>query len=78
MKINSCDIQGHFIVPPECAGQIVIYSYACTHEYILEKSFDGSTGKSTIIAYDWGKEEEFTPWNGVPDVGKKIGKIEII
>jgi len=79
IKINSGELQGPFITPPENGGQIVTVSYACTECYILAKTYDASDRTEKIEAFEWPEDEEgsFGPQNGAPDLGDFAGIAEI-
>lgn len=68
-----------FCVPPVCGGQIVEYSYGCSHDYCYEKRYDRSDMAVKITAYRHSakqmKKGEFDPWNGTPHLGRRVGVI---
>lgn len=77
--IHKADIQGPFVVPPECAGQMVSRSYACTETAILERRYDRSSRTETIEAYRWpAGDAGFDPQNGTPELGESLGLVEIV
>ena len=80
IHIAKQDIQSDFVTPPECGGQIVTFSYACTEDMILEKRRDDSKGGvETIVAYEWPmKSKEFSPQNHKPVRGVIIGNVVIV
>lgn len=63
----------YFITPPENQGQIVTVDYACTEDYILERTSDASDKSETIVAYRWPANGGFDPWNGAPKLGRRAG-----
>ena len=80
IKIDPRDIQlPGFVTPPENQGQAVTRSYACTEDYILEKTYDASDNSVSIEAYEWPEdveEGEWGPQNGTPRLGRRLGPIE--
>lgn len=82
ITVNKSDIQGGFLTPPENAGQIVEVSYACTEDYILERTWDRSDGSAQIVAYHYpasGAEDGgIEPWQAVPTLGRRAGVVNIV
>jgi hypothetical protein len=70
-----------FIVPPECQGQIVEYSYATGGEspvVIIERRWDRSDGSVQYEAYEDGAPDgDFDPWNGAPCLGRSLGPCDV-
>ena len=65
-----------FLTPPECGGQIVIYSYGCSPDFIFEQRYDRSDLSVKITAYRHSvKNREWDPWNGAPALGRYVGVI---
>jgi hypothetical protein len=68
-----------FIVPPECGGQTVIYSYGCSYDYCYEQRYDRSDLTVKITAYKHSaaqlKKGVWDPWNGTPLLGRLVGVI---
>jgi hypothetical protein len=67
----------HFFTPPEGQGQIVLISYGCTADYIYERSYDQSDRTVTVTAYRHpaADDGDWSPWNGRPALGRRIGLI---
>lgn len=63
-----------FHVPPECGGQIVQMSYGADEQHIYCCRYDQSDQTVQIVAYQHS-EHDFDPWNGKPQVGKRVGII---
>ena len=77
--IDKNDLQGPFLTPPVNGGQIVETSYACTEDYILERTFDRSDRSEKIVAYHWpASGAPFDPWNGVPETGRRAGSAVLL
>ena len=72
--IDDLATAGAFTVPPSCQGQIVEVSYACSPDYIFEKSFDKCDRSVTIEAYEHPDNDAlFEPWNDIPETGARVG-----
>lgn len=76
IKISKSEVQGPFVTPPECGGQTVEHSYACTDEYIIERVLDRSDKTEVYVAYKY--RGECQPQNGVPSLGRRVGVVKFV
>lgn len=62
--------------PPARQGQSVLVSYGCSPDYIYERRYDQSDRTTIITAYSHPRYEcDFDPWNGDPELGRRVGVI---
>lgn len=73
--IKKANLQGPFITPPECQGQMVTRSFACTEDYIIAHTCDQSDRTDKVEAYHWPAKGEFSPQNQSPKLGRLAGTV---
>lgn len=65
-----------FVTPPQNRGQICEVSFGCTAEFIFERVHDRSCHSVDVTAFRHpAREVCFDPWNGEPEVGRRVGRI---
>lgn len=54
-----------FIVPPECQGQMVEYSYACDENTAYQRVTDRSSRTVALYTADWADlpDDAFSSWD---------------
>jgi len=79
--IDRDELQSGFLTPPVNQGQMVDVSYACTEDYILERTEDRSDRTLEIVAYhypaDGSEDNGIEPWQAVPKLGRRAGLVEL-
>jgi hypothetical protein len=79
ITVNQSDIQGPFVTPPECAGQMVQVAYACTEDHILKRIRNPQTGAEVVKLFTHpASDVTFQPHNHVPKTGRFVGHAQIL
>jgi hypothetical protein len=80
-KMKTYNPTEKWTTPPENQGQIVTVSYSLDYgaEVILESIYDASDRSQEYRAYAYPDDDDgsWEPWNGVPRLGRELGRCEI-
>ena len=76
IRINREDLTFH--VPPEAAGQTVEIAYAMTDDGDVVRRWRDTSDRSETAEMFLSPDDEFSPWNGSPRLGRKIADVILV